>query len=113
MTKENRQFISLDEVAALHFECTDEGCRARATVPSLAWDKLPRKCPSCGLEWWAEKTHKDSESSENTINALQKSILRLVDIAKNQKDLKGNSYLGCKISLEIKGEDNAEGKQAR
>jgi hypothetical protein len=50
---------------------------------------------------------------ENTIHALQKSILRLVYIAENQERLTGDAHLGCNISLEINGDKNSEEEQPK
>jgi hypothetical protein len=53
MTYENKIIVGLDDIKALTFECNEERCGARVTLP-LANIRIPRQCPQCGHEWLSD-----------------------------------------------------------
>ena len=105
VTKESRQFISLDEIVSIQFRCVKQDCRATVSLPSNAWEKLPVSCPSCNEPWWFQERPVQSDSTEKAIQYLQRSIRKLVDLHRDRKDLKGRFFLGCDIGLEISASD--------
>ena len=103
MTIENRQFLSLDEIIAVHFRCSNKECQARLALSPASWSKLPRHCPSCGGKWWLGHTEPDSESIENALRSLQQSITILVEAQNNRVSYREDSekYIGCDVTLEF------------
>lgn len=51
MTKEERVYITFDELTEVEFECRHENCGATFALPI---DKLvpPERCPNCNKEWF-------------------------------------------------------------
>jgi hypothetical protein len=104
MTKENHQSVALEEITNIQFTCVSNGCRARVSIPSNGWDKLPRNCPSCLQAWWYENPVKEIESVESALNHLQNSIRQLIKYQRERKK-EQSSYVGCAIRLEIMADD--------
>ena len=50
MTVETNQFVTLDEVESLRFEC--HACRATLTIPLNNKQTPPMQCGGCGQQWF-------------------------------------------------------------
>jgi DNA-directed RNA polymerase subunit RPC12/RpoP len=104
MTIEHRQFIELEDIVALQYECKE--CHATVIIPREKWGEIiQQNCPHCGIapsrptEWV-----KHNSSEETTLHELQRSIAELVKLSHLPNGM------GCHVRLEIKGEENGKGK---
>ena len=103
---EKRESINLNEIVALQLQCANEECRVKTILEPQSWNKLPIKCPSCGQLWWEQKTAANSDSAENMVRDLQKSIKRLIELQANREKIVDPVYrLGCNVRLEIEPTD--------
>jgi uncharacterized Zn finger protein len=115
MTVYTVSLVNLKDIQSIQFECSD--CSSRLAIPKKQFQQigekdevkaLPNKCPHCGCVWWADKTHKDSLSVENTVESLRSGIVRLLKAEENAPKAAGDSRLACVISLGINEERDGE-----
>ena len=95
MTIEKRHCITLDEIAAVQFEC--KKCGTKIAHPLQSIRSITNTCPHCGEEWF-KATNIESDIC-GALSDFVKSIPKLNQYA---------SKMGCVFSVEIKGEANEQ-----
>jgi len=90
MTKEDRQYINLDEIIAYEFRCKQETCGARITVIAAKGVVIPGNCPQ-GHDWV-----KPGMEAVAAHNALQQFLESVPEVERLKR------FLGCELYLQLR-----------
>lgn len=92
MTIENRQFIDLEEIISIQYEC--KNCHSTLTVPRERWGAYVQLCcPRCGAIPSQSTVWIDRDSDEyKELLTLQRSLNELIKFQE----------MKCKLRLEVR-----------
>lgn len=91
MTVQKKQFVTLDEIRALHFECDD--CHAIAVIPIDDMRSVPYTCVNCG------------RGLLQNHHAAEKDIRSWIDCVRNLKG--ADVHFRLSLEINVAGEERA------
>jgi hypothetical protein len=90
MTTENRRFITLDEIAAIEFECKNQACGAKLTLTFTRSLSAPMQCPRCQSVWFPS-----NPAGLSLLKCLTEFVQAGFELEK-QRDV-----IGCSLRLQV------------
>lgn len=97
MTVEMNRLVTLDEIEALNFKCSE--CGVSVSIPSDKWARFPDTCPGCQRVWF-----KGMSESLKAMGNFQAAIQHLSKQITERPKLKpaGDDYIFCDIRLQMR-----------
>ena len=94
MTVENRQFVTLDEIIAIKYQCKE--CGASIIIPRAKWGTPQRYCPGecTGIPNLPKNWVPQGSTEDRALTLIEQSIQALI----------GSDGIGCTIGFEVKKE---------
>ena len=89
MTFERKIVVGIDDIKAVIFECRDQKCKVRTTVPADALREVPRSCPSCNSPWNVNAITQHVNTSAGAAVALVQAITTMRVL---QREGKGENF---------------------